>query len=108
VQKVYVVNKGYHDLSDAKRFGELTFLTEGSINRYNVGTMLRTFVPLLKSSTQEDYILVTGLTVMNIVACVVFAIKHEKLNLLLYKSPTRDGQQGKYMVREIDLRKEDL
>ena len=85
-KRVYVVNKSVHDFSAAVEFGELIYLSEGSINRFNTSQIYRKFYPILKDSNKTDYILITGLTVMNLVAAFIFAIKHRRLNLLLFKS----------------------
>lgn len=85
-RKVYIVNKSVHDFSAATEYGELVYLSEGSINRFDTSRIYRMFYPILKNSNKEDYILITGLTVMNLVAAFIFAMKHKRLNLLLFKS----------------------
>ena len=85
-RKVYVVNRSTHDFSAATEFGELIYLSEGSINRFNTSRIYRAFYPILKDSHEEDYILITGLTVMNLVAAFIFTMRHKRLNLLLFKT----------------------
>ena len=95
--KIYVVNKGGHDYSDAKRFGELHFLSEGPISKYAVSKIYREFAMILRESTNLDYILLTGLTVMACIACACFSFLHGgKLNLLLFKN-------GRYVERKLML-----
>lgn len=103
MSKVFVVNRGCHDHSDAERFGELVYLSEGSINRYATGKMYREFVPELKKSSSEDYILTTGLTVMSVVACSIFARIHGRVNLLLFKSLRRPDEESYYVERTVVL-----
>ena len=86
MRKVFIVNKSTHDFSAATEFGDLIYLSEGSINRFNTSRIYRAFYPILKNSHEEDYILITGLTVMNLVAAFIFAMKHKRLNLLLFKT----------------------
>ena len=100
--KVFVVNRGGHNHTDAERFGELIFMSEGTINRYAVSQMYRQFVDHLKDSTEDDYILITGLSVMASVACSVFARIHGRLNLLLFKS-SQSGEEGRYVERTVML-----
>jgi len=102
MSKVFIVNKASHDHSDAERFGELVFLTEGAINRYATTSMFREFIAPLNRSSPEDYILPTSLTIMNIIACTIFGIKHKKLNLLIYKSDKKGGV-GRYIERRLNL-----
>lgn len=102
MRKVYIVNKGCHDHSDAQRFGELVYLSEGAINRYATSSMYREFMPKLLESSIEDFILPTGLTIMSNIACSMFTLIHGRLNMLIYKSSRRGGP-GRYVERTILL-----
>ena len=101
MSKVYVVNKGGHNHSDAERFGELIYLSEGSINRYAISNMYRQFSKILKTSSPKDYILITGLSVMSSVACSIFARIHGRLNLLLFKIGDDKENKNYYIERTI-------
>ncbi len=94
--KVFITNKGGHDFSAAEQYGDFVFLSKGSINRYSVGRMYRQFAQGLTYSKENDYILLTSLCVMNIIACVIFALKFNRLNLLLFKN-------GGYVERTLDF-----
>jgi hypothetical protein len=94
--KVYIVNKSAHDFSAAKEFGEVIFLSEGPINRYAVNNMVRQFLDRMADSCGEDYLVPCSLNVMNSIASSIFAHKHGKLNLLLFKA-------GRYIERNIVL-----
>jgi len=83
---VYIVNKSSHDFSAANEFGEIVFLSEGPMNRYATNSMIRQFTDVMKESGEHDYIVPCSLNVMNSIACAIFARKHGKLNLLLYKN----------------------
>lgn len=96
MQTVYVVNRGGHDFSEAERFGRLHFLSEGSMSKFAANKIYREFSIHLRSSKPDDYILLTGLSTMNVVACSIFSYLHGRLNLLLYKN-------GKYVERKIVL-----
>lgn len=89
---VYIVNKSSHDFSAAEHYGEVVFLSEGPMNRYSTNNMHRTFIDKLKDSSPDDYIVPCALNVMNSLACAIFAHKHGKLNLLLFKD-------GEYLER---------
>ena len=84
MSKVYVVNQGYHDFSEAEKHGRLIFMTEGYQPKFSVATALRRFQFCMQDSKEEDWILLTGLSVLNCLACSVFALKHNRLNLLLF------------------------
>jgi len=83
---VYIVNQGGHNYTDAQRFGRLVYLSEGAINKFSVSKMYRIFADRLKQSQPEDYILISGLTVMSAIACACFGHLHKRLNLLLLKN----------------------
>lgn len=93
---VYIINRSGHDFSDAERFGKLVFLSSGTMPRFGVTNMYRQFVDHLKDSKPEDYLLVTGLTIMNVVAAAIFGYLHGRINLLLFKD-------NGYKVRKIIL-----
>jgi len=94
--KVYVVNKGGHDFSSAKRYGEIHFLSEGIRDILAVSSMYRDFAIALRESTDKDYILLTGPNVMCCIACSCFAFLHGVVNVLIYKG-------GRYKERKVML-----
>jgi len=94
--KVFIVNKSSHDFGPAEKYGEVIFLSEGSMNRYAVNSMHRLFHSILEKSDKNDYIVPCSLNVMNSIACAVFANKHGRLNLLLFKD-------GIYIERNLIL-----
>lgn len=98
--KVLVVNRSSHDYSMAEDFGELVFMTEGNMpSRYAASKMFRAFEPFIKESKKTDFILLTSMTIMCSIACSMFASKHGRLNLLLYKQDTK--AEGRYIKRTI-------
>ena len=84
-KKVFIVNKSSHDFRTAEAFGEVIYLSEGPINRYATNSMMRQFSDVMKDSEGSDYIVPCSLNVMNSLACAIFAHKHGRLNLLLFK-----------------------
>ena len=94
MSRVYIVNKSAHDFSPAERFGELIFLSEGPMNRYSTNNMHRLFTSIMERSEENDHIVPCSLNVMNSIACALFAVKHGKLNLLLFK-------EGEYIERNM-------
>lgn len=96
---VYCVNRGGHDYSAAERFGQLFYLTEGKLEKYDVSQMMRECEFGLADSTPEDYILLTSLTTLCSVACSMFAHRHGRLNLLIHKG---EGYVERKLVLEVD------
>jgi len=96
--KVYVPNEGAgHDYSDAERYGELVFVTSGSVSPFDTGVMNRSWTEALEGSSSSDYIIVTSLNSLCMIGAAQFATKHKRLNLLIFSS------SGKYQKREIIL-----
>jgi len=95
--KVYVINRSGHDYSYAEKFGQLVYLSKGSMDKYKVSKIARLFAERLADSQPNDYILVTGLTVMSMIAAAMFAHKHGRLNLLIHRP------DNTYVAREIVL-----
>jgi hypothetical protein len=95
--KIYIPNKGSHNYTDADRYGSVVYVTKGEQNRYAIGTMVRNWVKVLRASTPEDYILLSSLTNLCCIGCALFAMKHQRLNLLLFRN-------DKYIERKLELK----
>ncbi|MCH7605127.1 hypothetical protein IID24_04045 [Patescibacteria group bacterium] len=94
--KVYVTNRGGHSYEAAEKYGEIIYITEGTLNRFSTNSLYRAFIDGMSNSRPEDFILITSMSIVNAIGAAVFARKHGCLNLLLY----RDGE---YILREIDI-----
>jgi hypothetical protein len=99
--RIYVVNHASHDLSQAERFGELHYLSQGPLNRYSTNKIYLQFFKALENSKPTDYILPTGLTIMSIIATGIFTQLHGRLNLLLFKPKRFDNEDDTYIERTI-------
>lgn len=96
-KKVYVPNRAPLDYSDAARFGEVVFCTEGSMDKFDVSQMYRELEEAMVDSSAHDYILVSSLTSLCCVACSLQVVKFGQLHLLLFKN-------DRYLERSLDLR----
>ena len=101
---VFVPNKGFHDFTAAEKFGELIFLSSdpSGISQFHTSRMARLFKPYIEASTKDDYILVTSLTVMVSVLSGMFAFKHGRLNLLLYRPKKDDYEVRRIVFSNVD------
>ena len=95
-RKVYIVSNGGHDYSDAKRYGELVFLTDEVIRKDDVAQMYRVLSPVLDQADPDDFLLISSLTSLCVVASAILSARFGELHLLLYK----DGQ---YVQRDLIL-----
>lgn len=82
--KVYILNRGPHDYTDAAHFGELVFCTEGTLDKFDIPGMFLTLRETLADSQPDDYILLTSLTSLCSVACSIMAVLHGELHLLIH------------------------
>ena len=98
---VFVPNKSGHDFSKAERFGRLFYLSEGIVSRLNVNQIHRAFASAMVESRAEDFILITGLNILNSIACSIQAKKFGQVNFLMYKM-SGDGNHD-YVARSIFL-----
>lgn len=100
--KIYVINRSAHDYSGAEKFGEIVYLSEGSINRYATNKIYRQMNDVLKNSKPDDYILLTGLTIMASIACSIFSVKHNRLNLLLFRPNDHSYAERRIVFNETE------
>lgn len=107
MNRVFVVNRGGHDYRAAERFGTLVYCTDGELPRYNTSQMFRQIKHALEDSTPEDYILLTSLTTLNVVACSYFAHRHGRLNLLLFHAKHGRSKDGEYLERVVTFNQGD-
>ena len=92
--KVYIINDSGHDYIKAEKYGTLVYLTKGIVASYATTQHYRVFADKMKDATPEDYILVTSLASMNVIAGWIIGTLGFPLNLLLFKD-------GDYVVRRI-------
>jgi len=97
--KVYIVNKSIHDYSAAKEYGDLVFLSEGNMDRFSTSKAYRKFIPILEYSSEDDFLMVSGMSMLCIVAAFILGQRHDRLNLLLFK-PKKGGKK-EYLERII-------
>jgi len=96
--KVYVANKGPYDYSDAERYGELVFVTSGHLTYFTVNKYKQAWEEALTDSGPDDYIILGSLSILCAIGCAIFAVKHGRLNFLIYRVKT-----GKYISRALNF-----
>jgi|TARA_R100001530_G_scaffold128983_1_gene99001 hypothetical protein len=94
--RVYIPNKASHDFSDAERFGDLVFLTTGSVQRYSISTMYMKLAEGLTDAEESDYVVVASLAVLNMLVGAIMGRKFKKINLLLF-------QDGRYLEKTVQI-----
>lgn len=97
MSKVFIPNCAAHDYGDAERFGTLVPVTRGTLNITNVSAIYRKIESALCASCADDYILISGASVVNAIVAAKFATMHGKLNLLIYR------RNGTYVERNLNF-----
>lgn len=95
--KVFVPNRSGHDFSPAKSFGDLVYVTDGLVNRYQVNQLYRLCMEALKDAGPDDYILVSSLTIINSIMAMILGARFGRVNFLLY-SKKEDGYEPRTIV----------
>lgn len=85
-----------HDYTDAARYGDLVFMTDGPVARAAVRRHKEAMRRHIASSEPEDMIVVGSLSVLTAVAASLMAARHHKLNLLLW-------ERGRYIPAHITM-----
>jgi len=78
------------------KYGKLYFITEGVIGKFNTSLMYRAAERAVAKVTIDDYILITGQSIMCSIICAVFARRFGRLNLLIYC-----GSEESYKLRRV-------
>lgn len=95
-QTVWIVNFSGHDYSDAERFGEIEFITQGYVPRDRLDRMLGTVAERIANSGPNDWLLPSGLIPLNVLAGACWLKKHDTLRLLLW-----DDKTNRYRTMEV-------
>lgn len=94
--KVFVPPREAQDYKAAEEYGVVTPITEETVDRYNVSKLYETISKNMEGASQNDMILISGLTVSNCIATAIMAAKFGSVNFLLFN-------RGEYVLRRIIL-----
>lgn len=88
MSRVWIVNFAGHDYSDAERFGELDYITRGYISLGHLDRILYTVSESVAKTDESDWLLPSGLILLNALTAAVWLKKHGTLNLLVWDQKT--------------------
>ena len=101
---VYITNDYGYDLSDAYNFtkgeGKLIPITEGKVSIQHVEKLTNKMMFILKEMTEDDYLLISGNSIIASLASALVFNKFKKLKMLIF-----DAREHKYLERSISLEK---
>ena len=94
--KVYVVNNTSHDYSKAEQYGELVYVTKGKLPIFKTNTVRAILEKGLVKFTKDDYLLISGPAIVNIMAATILHNKFDTVKFLIF-----DAKQQDYAVRHL-------
>ena len=95
--KVYVVNNTHHNYSKAERYGKLVDVTKGKIPIFKTSTVRAMLEKGLAAFTKDDYLLISGPAMVNIMAATLLYNKFDTVKFLIF-----DAKQQDYVVRHLN------
>lgn len=94
--KVYVVNNTNHDYSKAEQYGKLVYVTKGKLPIFKTNTVRAMLEKGLAEFTKDDYLLLSGPAIVNIMAATILYNKFDTVKFLVF-----DAKQQNYVVRHL-------
>jgi len=94
--KVYVVNNANHNYSKAEQYGELMYVTKGKLPIFKTSTVRAMLEKGLVKFTKDDYLLISGPAIVNIMAATLLFNKFDTVKFLVF-----DTKQQDYVVRHL-------
>ena len=97
--RVFVANHAGHDISsvrDAVPDADIIYLTEGNVNVFSLARLTEDFKLKMLTAQENDYILLSGHIILNVLATSIMLTRFGRVNLLLWQA-----KEHKYMPREL-------
>jgi len=102
---IYVVNYSGHNINPSKKFldaaGQIFYLTEGTINIFNIDRVIYDMKARLKNFNESDFLLLSGNVVLNVIATLIIKDKVKHLKLLIWDA--REDVRN-YKLRTINTK----
>lgn len=98
--KVYVVNNSGYPYDKAERFGEIIFLTQGSVNHNKINTTIKKMANLLIDSSEDDFLCITGHNFLCSLASLIWAKKHGRVGMLNWNPIKKDYEVYNFMLSD--------
>lgn len=83
--RVYIPNKGSHDYSKAKQFGDLVFITEGFRDKFALDKFFQRAVKTMHDASPDDYLMITSLNSICCICASILAYRFGALRMLLHR-----------------------
>jgi hypothetical protein len=97
-RKVYILNQTGHDYSGLEYFGDVSFVYDiKKINVFRLTDRIREINDRIENIDPDDYIVMSGYSILNSVMVSKALIKNGIVNVLLY-----NAMSGEYVPRKIE------
>jgi hypothetical protein len=101
---VFVTNLNLkHDMSAALRWGALRPLSQGGVSQFQTHDLLDEIADGLAYSTDTDYLILSGHSVIAALTLTLWLTQHKQCNLLLY-----DERANEYLLNTITRNQLDM
>ena len=95
--KVYIINNANHDYSKAEQYGGLVDVTRGRLPIFKTSTVRAMLEEGLVDFTKDDYLLISGPAIVNVMAATILYNKFDTVKFLVF-----DAKQQDYVVRHLN------
>jgi len=102
IPTVWVVNYAGHDYSRATEYGPLDFLTSGYVSMGNLERLFFIIAESVNKTKADDYLLLSGLLILNTIAAMAWLRKHKAVRFLLWDQKIRDYRRLTVTADQID------
>lgn len=99
MSKVYITNYN-HEYLEAKDYGELVPITSGFVDLTSLDRVRSQVIEKIADSKPDDYVLVSGIATIVVIACLVWFHKHKQIRLMIWRRPSKDNE-GYYKIIEL-------
>jgi len=96
-KRVWITNYAGHNYERAKSFGELRFVTKGSINFQSLDRLKFQVAQDLMEIQEDDFVLLSGTNIISVITCLLVYEKFGRINILNY-----DKYTDTYRVLVVD------
>jgi hypothetical protein len=97
--RVFVTNYAGHDYSQAEKYGELVYITKGYVSFHSLDRVKYRVCEEVNKSTSEDWLLLSGIPVICVMAALYWQWKHTKVKLLVHDKKN-DGEYRELLISD--------
>lgn len=99
MRRVYILGDGGHDYTDARRFGELHFISIPVEMKWEISAVYDLLREELMESSEDDLLLISNLASHLAIATAIMVEWYGRVNFLLYRNNT---YEEKILVTDRD------